>query len=110
MDFPEILIILLVAMVVLGPEKTIELATKLGEFLRKIRETWDELRYQMYMENLNKKIMEESEQTQSLEESQEEGVLEYIEEVKAKEVEENESGTTKNASDGTSEGTQAKTD
>ncbi|WP_448583544.1 Sec-independent protein translocase subunit TatA/TatB [Thermocrinis sp.] len=110
MDFPEILIILLVAMVVLGPEKTVELATKLGDFLRKIRETWDELRYQMYMENLNRKIMEESENIQSSEEAQEKSILEYIEEVKAEEVKEDESGTTQNAPDGASEGTQTKTD
>jgi len=101
MDFPEILLILLVAMIVLGPEKTIELATKLGEFLRKIRETWDELRYQMYLESLNREIAKSEE---------EKSTLEYIEQVKSKEVEEDEPRTSENASDGASEGTQTKAD
>ena len=104
MDFPEILLILLVAMIVLGPEKTIELATKLGEFLRKIRETWDELRYQMYLESLNREITKQSEG----QEDQEQSTLEYIEQVKSKEVEEDEPRTSENASDGASEGTQTK--
>ncbi|MFN7066010.1 MAG: twin-arginine translocase TatA/TatE family subunit [Aquificaceae bacterium] len=60
MDFPELLVILAVAFVFLGPERMVEVATKLGELLRKVRETWDELRYQVYMENINKKIMEET--------------------------------------------------
>ncbi|MFN3871032.1 MAG: twin-arginine translocase TatA/TatE family subunit [Aquificaceae bacterium] len=60
MDFPELLVILAVAFIFLGPEKMVEVATKLGEFLRKIRETWDELRYQLYLESINKKIMEET--------------------------------------------------
>ncbi|RMH08944.1 MAG: preprotein translocase subunit TatA [Aquificota bacterium] len=60
MDFPEIVVILAVAFIFLGPEKMIEVAGKLGEFLRKVRETWDELRYQMYLESINRKIMEES--------------------------------------------------
>ena len=106
MDFPEILLILLVAMIVLGPEKTIELATKLGEFLRKIRETWDELRYQMYLENLNKEITKQSED----QEDQEKSTLEYIEQVKSKEVKEDEPRTSENASDGASEGTKTKAD
>ncbi|WP_448588352.1 twin-arginine translocase TatA/TatE family subunit [Thermocrinis sp.] len=106
MDFPEILLILLVALIVLGPEKTIELATKLGELLRKIKETWDELRYQMYLENLNKRIMEETEKTNQ---DEEKSTLEYIEEIKAQEVKEDEPRATQDAPDGTPEGTETKT-
>ncbi|MGK0690149.1 MAG: twin-arginine translocase TatA/TatE family subunit, partial [Aquificaceae bacterium] len=50
MDFPELLVILAVAFIFLGPERMVEVATKLGELLRKVRETWDELRYQLYVE------------------------------------------------------------
>jgi sec-independent protein translocase protein TatB len=96
MDFPELILILLVAMIVLGPEKTIELAGKLGELLRKVRETWDELRYQMYLEEINKKVMEES---KGLEE-----------ETKTEEVLEDEPRTSQDATDGTSEGTKTKAD
>jgi len=96
MDFPELILILLVAMIVLGPEKTIELAGKLGELLRKIRETWDELRYQMYLEEINRKVMEESKKLE--------------EEAKTEEVLENEPRTSKDATDGTSEGTKTKAD
>jgi sec-independent protein translocase protein TatB len=96
MDFPELILILLVALIVLGPEKTIELAGKLGELLRKVRETWDELRYQMYLEEINRKVMEES---KSLEE-----------EAKTEEVLEDESRTSQDATDGTSEGTKTKAD
>lgn len=96
MDFPELILILLVAMIVLGPEKTIELAGKLGELLRKVRETWDELRYQMYLEEINRKVMEES---KGLEE-----------EAKTEEVLEDGSRASQDATDGTSEGTKAKAD
>jgi len=94
MDFPELILILLVALIVLGPEKTIELAGKLGELLRKVRETWDELRYQMYLEEINRKIMEESKNLE--------------EEAKTEEVLENESRASQDATDGTSEGTKTK--
>ncbi len=96
MDFPELILILLVALIVLGPEKTIELAGKLGELLRKVRETWDELRYQMYLEEINRKVMEE---TKNLEE-----------EAKTEEVLENESRASQDATDRTSEGTKTKAD
>jgi len=94
MDFPELILILLVALIVLGPEKTIELAGKLGELLRKVRETWDELRYQMYLEEINRKIMEESKNLE--------------EEAKTEEVLENESRASQDATDRTSEGTKTK--
>jgi mttA/Hcf106 family. len=96
MDFPELILILLVALIVLGPEKTIELAGKLGELLRKVRETWDELRYQMYLEEINRKVMEESKNLE--------------EEAKTEEVLEDGSRTSQDATDGTSEGTKTKAD
>ena len=96
MDFPELILILLVAMIVLGPEKTIELAGKLGELLKKVRETWDELRYQMYLEEINRKVMEESKNLK--------------EEAKTEEVLEDGSRTSQDAADGTSEGTKTKAD
>jgi mttA/Hcf106 family. len=96
MDFPELILILLVALIVLGPEKTIELAGKLGELLRKVRETWDELRYQMYLEEINKKVMEESKNLE--------------EEAKTEEVLEDGSRASQDATDGTSEGTKTKAD
>ncbi|MEZ0361599.1 MAG: twin-arginine translocase TatA/TatE family subunit [Hydrogenobacter sp.] len=94
MDFPEIALILIVAFIFLGPEKMMELATKMGEFMRKIRDTWDELRYQMYVENINKKVLEEQEEAQSVEEID-------------KEVKENATPrTAQDASDGTPERTE----
>jgi sec-independent protein translocase protein TatB len=119
MDFPELILILLVALIVLGPEKTIELAGKLGELLRKIRETWDELRYQMYLEEINRKVMEESKNLE--EEVKTEEVLEETmkftedsnsleEKTKTEEVLEDESRASQDATDGTSEGTKTKAD
>lgn len=96
MDFPELILILLVALIVLGPEKTIELAGKLGELLRKVRETWDELRYQMYLEEINRKVMEESKNLEG--------------EAKTEEVLEDGSRASQDATDGTSEGTKTKAD
>jgi sec-independent protein translocase protein TatB len=119
MDFPELILILLVALIVLGPEKTIELAGKLGELLRKIRETWDELRYQMYLEEINRKVMEESKDLE--EEVKTEEVLEETmkftedsnsleEETKTEEVLDDGSRASQDATDGTSEGTKTKAD
>jgi sec-independent protein translocase protein TatB len=119
MDFPELILILLVALIVLGPEKTIELAGKLGELLRKVRETWDELRYQMYLEEINRKVMEESRNLE--EEAKTEEVLEETtklteesssleEKTKTEEVLEDGSRASQDATDGTSEGTKTKAD
>ena len=92
MDFPELLVILAVAFVFLGPERMMEVATKLGEFLRKARETWDELRYQLYMESINRKIAEQ--------------------EVEMREVEKGhgEPRTSQDAADGASEGAKKQAD
>ncbi|MFN3814170.1 MAG: twin-arginine translocase TatA/TatE family subunit [Aquificaceae bacterium] len=101
MDFPEIALILIVALIFLGPEKMIELATRLGELIRKLRETWDELRYQMYMEEINRKVMKE----------QESMAVDDIEQEQQKEVKENgKASTSQDAADGTSEGTQKQAD
>ncbi len=55
----QLLIVLIIAFVVLGPERMMDLAIKLGEAMRKIRETWDEIRMQAYMEEINRKVMEQ---------------------------------------------------
>ncbi|MFN4319695.1 MAG: twin-arginine translocase TatA/TatE family subunit [Aquificaceae bacterium] len=89
MDFPELLVILAVAFIFLGPERMVEVATKLGEFLRKVRETWDELRYQLYVESINKRIMEESKEVQE---------------------EDATAGTSQDAPDGASEGAKKQAD
>ncbi len=58
----QLLIVLIIAFIVLGPERMIDLAVKLGEATRRIREVWDEVRMQAYMEEVNRKIMEEEEE------------------------------------------------
>ena len=55
----QLLIVLLIAFVILGPERMMDLAVKLGEVMRKVRETWDEVRMQAYMEEINRKVLEE---------------------------------------------------
>ena len=55
----QLLVVLIIAFLVLGPERMMDLAVKLGEMMRKIREMWDEIRVQSYMEEINKKVMEE---------------------------------------------------
>ncbi|MFN3599295.1 MAG: twin-arginine translocase TatA/TatE family subunit [Aquificaceae bacterium] len=102
MDLPELLIILAVAFIFLGPEKMVEVATKLGEFLRKIRETWDELRYQLYLENINRKIMEETKDMDYNTPSPNQ-----MEEAKE---EDGTSGTSQDAPDGASEGAKKQVD
>ncbi|MFN7066118.1 MAG: twin-arginine translocase TatA/TatE family subunit [Aquificaceae bacterium] len=102
MDLPELLIILAVAFIFLGPEKMVDVATKLGEFLRKIRETWDELRYQIYLENINRKIMEETKDIDYNTPSPNQ-----IQEVKE---EDGTSGTSQDAPDGASEGAKKQAD
>lgn len=98
MDFPELLVILAVAFIFLGPERMVEVATKLGELLRKVRETWDELRYQLYVESINKKIMEESKDVETYQEP---------EEVREEDAT---AGTSQDAPDGTSEGAKKQAD
>ncbi len=58
MDLGQIIIILIIAYLVLGPEKMMDVATKLGEYTRKAREFIDEIKMQAYIENVNKKVLE----------------------------------------------------
>lgn len=95
----QLLLVLLIAFVILGPEKMMDLAVKLGEMMRKVRETWDELRMQAYMEEINRKVMKE------------EGYNEdYLEMEEKEEDEHREQPTPDDATDRTPEGTQDKAD
>jgi len=94
----QLAIVLLIAFLVLGPERMMDLAVKLGEMMRKVRETWDEVRMQAYMEEINKKVME----------SQSEDETGYNEE--GTEDERGERATADDAPDGTSQGAKNKTD
>ncbi len=77
MDLGQIIIILVIAYIVLGPEKMMDVATKLGEFTRKAREFLDEIKMQAYIENVNKKVLElEKEQTDTEEKKDGEGTSE----------------------------------
>ncbi|HEK25166.1 MAG: twin-arginine translocase TatA/TatE family subunit [Hydrogenobaculum sp.] len=77
MDLGQIIIILVIAYIVLGPEKMMDVATKLGEFTRKTREFIDEIKMQAYIENVNKKVLElEKEQTNTEEKKDGEGTSE----------------------------------
>jgi sec-independent protein translocase protein TatB len=55
----QLILVLLIAFLVLGPERMMDLAVKLGEMMRKVREVWDEIRLQAYMEEMNRKVLEE---------------------------------------------------
>ncbi|GAB6077433.1 twin-arginine translocase TatA/TatE family subunit [Hydrogenobaculum acidophilum] len=77
MDLGQIIIILVIAYIVLGPEKMMDVATKLGEFTRKAREFIDEIKMQAYIESVNKKVLElEKEQTNTEEKKDGEGTSE----------------------------------
>ena len=60
----QLLLVLLIAFLVLGPERMMDLAVKLGEMMRRVREVWDEIRLQAYMEEMNKKVLEEETKTE----------------------------------------------
>ncbi len=60
----QLILVLLIAFLVLGPERMMDLAVKLGEMMRKVREIWDEIRLQAYMEEMNRKVMEEETRTE----------------------------------------------
>ncbi len=57
----QLILVLLIAFLLLGPEGMLNVATKLGELTRKARELIDQLRMEAYVEELNRKIMEEEE-------------------------------------------------
>ncbi len=109
----QLLLVLILAFIVLGPEKMMDLAVKLGEAMRKVREMWDEVRVQAYMEEMNRKIMEESEEVRVEDETEEEDAHEvYTEEEEELEDEhgsDGEAGPPDDASDGTPERTPDKT-
>ena len=121
----QILVVLLIAFLVLGPERMMDLAVKLGEMMRKVREVWDEVRLQAYMEEMNRKALQEENRTEdeTAEEREEEPIPEaetedYNEEIyqegqAEEEGEEDELGegtATHDAPDRTPEGTKDKTD
>jgi len=122
----QLLIVLVIAFVILGPERMMDLAYKLGEAMRKVREIWDEVRMQAYMEEINRKVME---QERELSDKTEDETLDYEEpdeplpdietedynELYPKEEEEEkdehgEQPASDDAPDRTPEGTQNKTD
>ena len=109
----QILLILILAFIVLGPERMMDLAVKLGELMRKARDMWDEVRLQTYMEEMNRKIMEESEEVRIEDETEEDGETQdiYTEEEEDIEDEHRADGEARppdDASDGTPERTQDK--
>ncbi|WP_164930693.1 preprotein translocase subunit TatA [Aquifex aeolicus] len=106
----QILLILIIAFIFLGPEGMLNVATKLGELARQARELIDQLRMEAYMEEFNKKILEEEKRMKEEEAPPEdiaEELKEELEDVLEEEKEEkkeDESGKTPgNASNGTSE-------
>ncbi len=110
----QLLLVLILAFLVLGPEKMMDLAVKLGEAMRKVREMWDEVRVQTYMEEMNRKIMEESEEVRVEDETEEEEdthevYTEEEEELEDEHGSDGEAGPPDDASDGTSERTPDKT-
>ena len=60
----QLLLVLLIAFLVLGPERMMDLAVKLGEMMRRVREMWDEIKFQAYMEEMNKKVLENETKTE----------------------------------------------
>ncbi|GEM_PF-715862 len=84
----QLIIVLLIAFVVLGPERMMDLAVKLGESLRKVREMWDEVRMQAYMEEINKKVLEEESKGSELDERTEDETVEVDEPLPDIELEE----------------------
>lgn len=102
----QLAIVLLIAFLVLGPERMMDLAVKLGEMMRKVRETWDEVRMQAYMEEINKKVME----SQSEDETGEDYNEDLVGKEEGTEDERGERATADDAPDGTSQGAKNKTD
>ena len=112
----QLLVVLIIAFLVLGPERMMDLAVKLGEMMRKVREMWDEIRVQSYMEEINKKVMEEEtveldERTVDETEDEFEEEDDYTESLteEEKEDEHSGSGTPDDVPHRASEGTEGKT-
>jgi len=65
----QILLILLVALLVFGPEKMLQLAVELGRFIRKIQAEFKQFQLELEMENIKqKRIKEQQETTKKIEE------------------------------------------
>ncbi len=99
----QILLILIIAFIVLGPERMLDTAVEIGKMIRKLRIVWDDLKMQAYIESTNRKALEE--ETKEIEKEMKELEQEL------KEEEENEGNRTRpggNASNGTSERTENK--
>ncbi len=123
----QLILVLLIAFLVLGPERMMDLAIKLGEMVRKAKQMWEEVKMQAYIEEVNRKVMEEEEKTEDeteedikeeyippeLEDYVEED-LEYTPEEKKEEEKKDEFGERASASDDalnrTPQGTENKTD
>lgn len=67
----------MIAFIVLGPERMMDLAVKLGEAMRKVRDMWDEVRMQAYMEEINRKVLEEEKSGQLDERTEDETLDDY---------------------------------
>ncbi len=52
----QLLVILLVALVVFGPEKMLEFATRMGRFVRKMKQEWAQIQLELQMQELRKKL------------------------------------------------------
>ena len=55
----QLILVLFIAFILLGPEGMLNFATKLGEFVRKARELIDQIKMEAYLEEFNRKMMEE---------------------------------------------------
>jgi len=105
----QVLLILIIAFIFLGPEGMLNVATKLGELARQARELIDQLKMEAYMEEFNRKILEEEKRMKGEEvppEDISEELKEELEDALEEEEEKEKDDTGKtsgNASDGTSE-------
>lgn len=118
----QLLLILIIAFLLLGPEGMLNLATKLGELARQARDIIDQIRMEAYVEEFDKKILEEEKKmkeevlpediSQELKEELEDVYEGFEEEKKVAEKDkkeekvkdEQQGKTSGNASDRTSEG------
>jgi sec-independent protein translocase protein TatB len=52
----QLLVILVVALLVFGPERMLEFATQMGRFVRKMRQEWAQIQMELQMQELKKKL------------------------------------------------------
>ncbi|NPA32930.1 MAG: hypothetical protein GXO04_04830 [Aquificae bacterium] len=55
----QLILVLIIAFLLLGPEGMLNVATKLGQLARQARELLDQLKMEAYVEELNKQILED---------------------------------------------------